>query len=365
MKYNMKHKHMCTLLMIISLAASGCSLAPKEEVLPEAPVLPTSAVQEYRNVEVLRGDIIDSVSIDCTYTAFNTEEYNFSIDGIRIDHVYVEEGDFVKAGDILADLDMGNIYQQIEERTDNIELLELKLSNQEELKKMAISNQNKMKSLDGYNMQLNSEFELEIAGYDSTMNTLQDEYYIEQKRWEGLNEEVAKRKIIAGIDGFVSYISSHQDGNVSNKEAKFIKIYDPDTMVFVTNGENSDLFPPGKEINVSVSGIEYISVVTLREDLFLQEKDIAEKEKVFLKLKDMDEHLQNGDQGEIMFILNEVTDILYLPATVVHIENGKSIVYVEDDGGFKSMKEIETGITADRKVEIKSGLNEGDSVILN
>ncbi|MNO05628.1 HlyD family secretion protein [compost metagenome] len=56
--------------------------------------------------------------------------------------------------------------------------------------------------------------------------------------------------------------------------------------------------------------------------------------------------------------------MLYLPVSAVYEENGVSVVYVEDGDGFKSVKEIKTGFTAERKIEILSGLEEGDSVIL-
>ncbi len=85
---------------------------------------------------------------------------------------------------------------------------------------------------------------------------------------------------------------------------------------------------------------------------------------VYLQVDNSEERLHKDALGEIILILKELRDILYLPSSAIHKDNGKSIVYVEDEGGFKSIKEIMTGMTAGRKIEVISGLNEGDSVIL-
>lgn len=42
----------------------------------------------------------------------------------------------------------------------------------------------------------------------------------------------------------------------------------------------------------------------------------------------------------------------------------KRFVYVQDENGLRAMAEVETGFEADGFVEILSGLEEGDAVIL-
>lgn len=364
MKNYMNNKHLYALLLIFTIAASGCSLAPKEEVLPDAPVIPTGAIQEYQKAEVIRGDIIDSVTIVCTYKAFYTENLKFSISGLQIEHVYVEEGDNVKAGDVLADLEMSNISQQIEDRSDNVQYLELKLAHQNELKQLTISNLEKLKSIPGYNSKIDSEYNLEISGYDNAIAKLEDDLYIEKERLAKLQGDITDRQIIAGMDGIVSFVASHRKGDTSDKEVSFINIYDPDTMVFITDGTNSELFNTGQKVDITVSGVVYPGTVINPEDLMSRESLNNDNKVVYLEVETDANQLHNNDPGEITLILNELKNILYLPATAVHDDNGKSIVYVEDEGGFKSIKEVETGLEADRKVEIISGLNEGDSVIL-
>ena len=358
----MNHKQLFALLMIIMVSVSGCSLAPKEEVLPDAPVIPISAIKEYKKAKVIRGDIVDSVTMDCTYNAFQTESYKFKISGLRIDHVYV--GDYVKAGDVLADLEMSDVSLQIEERKNNIKYLELMISHQNERKDLTTSNQNKLKSIHGYNIEIDKKYNDAISGYDSAMSKLNDSLYIEQERLNQLNKDIINHQIVAGMDGVVSYVASHQFGDISDKEVVFITVYDPDTMVFVTDGTNPELFKPGQKVEIAVSKDVYPAVVINPEELINKDSMNGDDSIIYLKVDNSDERLHKDDQGEITVILNELKDILYLPSSAVQDDNGKSIVYVEDEGGFKSIKEIKTGLTADKKSEVISGLNEGDSVIL-
>ena len=55
---------------------------------------------------------------------------------------------------------------------------------------------------------------------------------------------------------------------------------------------------------------------------------------------------------------------MYVPKTAITGVHGKEIVYVENEDGIKSIQYIETGLHADNKVEIISGLKLGDKVIL-
>lgn len=353
------------LLFAVSLGVSGCSLAPQEELLPDAPIIQTSAIKPYQSVEVIKGDIIEIVKFDCTYKAFDTEQLSFAINGKRINHIYVSEGDYVEAGDLLADLEMSDINDQIEMRSNNIELLELRLSNEKELKELALRNYTMLKNTEGYQEHMGHKYELEIVGHENSIKKINDELYIEQMRYDFLKDDLKSRQIIAGISGIVSYVASFNRYDTSNKDKNVVSIYDPETMVFVVNYPNPDLFIEGDSINILVSGTEYQGVVIKPDDLENNEESANKSNEVYIKLVNEENALQSGDRGEITFTLTELYDVLYLPSVAVHEEDGKAFVYIEDEGGFKSIKEVKIGLQADRKVEIISGLDQGDNVIIN
>lgn len=367
----MKRKGLLAFLTIIAITTSGCGIFPKEEVLPEAPVLPTYKEQEYNKVNVMRGDIQESVQVKCTYKAYRIENLNFGVDGVFLDHVYVKEGDSVKAGDVLADLDLADIKNEIETYKSNIELIKLKLSNEEELKQLAFSNQRSLKQIKGYTNDLSNSIASEIDSYESAIEKLKDDLYIEKERFEQANEMLKKYQITAGMDGIVSFVADYKEGDTS-KMSTFMTLYDPDTMLFVTDGKQSDLFKADQELTVVVNDDSKYKVKVIHpEDIFTreelkkqQEEQESEEDIVYLQCKEQGSALQNGTQGYVNFITKERKNVLYLPSKAVYQENGKSVVYVEDKDGFKSIKEIKTGVTANQKVEIVSGLKEGESVIL-
>ncbi|NLJ96348.1 MAG: biotin/lipoyl-binding protein [Clostridiales bacterium] len=360
-----RHNRLFALIFVLVLLTSSCNLAPKEEVLPDAPVIQEAKLKEYKKAEVIRGDIIDKVSVDCRYSAFQSEELAFGINGLRIYNVYVEEGDYVKAGDLLAELMMDDLKEQIEAYLDNIESINLKISNQADLRDFTLSALSELQEIEGFNEQLSSRYESEIANYEKTIAKLEEELYIKEKRLNLLYEDVEKRQIIAGIDGIVLDIVEYSDRDFSNKDKKFITVYNPDSMLFVTSGKNTDLFIPGDKVIISVADTKYSAVVIHPNELSDFDDLTPDSNVAYLRVLDEEGILQSNSKGIVTFVLKELKNVLYLPKSAVHRDKEKSYVYVEDEGGFKSVKEVETGLEADRKVEIISGLSEGDSVILD
>lgn len=355
---------MLAFFMIFLLAVSGCGLAPKEEVLPDAPVLPTAAIKSYKKATVMRGDIIQRVKVECIYKAFRTEELKFGVEGKRLAHVYFEEGDRVKAGDLLADLEMSDLTEQIKYRTENIESINMQITNEKEMLELVVSNYSRLINIEGFTPQMASRYEAEIARHEEIIKELEEDLYFEQQRLETLNEEVRKHQIFAGIDGVILKIKQFGWRDVSNTKDTVITVYDPDTMVFVTSGKNPELFNTGDELAVIAGRNEYRAVVIDSAELDEEYTANADSGVRYLRIIDNKNQPLIDTWGEITFTLKELKDVLYLPLTAVHSDNGKSIVYVEDEGGIKSIKEIQTGFVADKKVEILSGLNEGDTVIL-
>ena len=67
--------------------------------------------------------------------------------------------------------------------------------------------------------------------------------------------------------------------------------------------------------------------------------------------------------GKVTVIIDELHDVLYVPIQCVVTVQDKKICYVAGDPAQK--REVETGLFNDNFVEIKSGLAEGEKVLLN
>jgi len=73
--------------------------------------------------------------------------------------------------------------------------------------------------------------------------------------------------------------------------------------------------------------------------------------------------LKTGMTGKVTVMIDELHDVLYVPIQSVVTVEDKKICYVA--GSPAQKREVETGLFNDNFVEIKSGLAEGEKVLLN
>jgi len=70
-----------------------------------------------------------------------------------------------------------------------------------------------------------------------------------------------------------------------------------------------------------------------------------------------------GMSAKVEILVNKLEDVVYIPVQAVSPDNGKQICYVA--GGFKpERREIEVGEFTDEFIHVKSGLKEGERVLL-
>lgn len=125
-------------LAALAFMLSSCRLLPVEEALPAVPVIRDYEKQEYNQTQVLRGDLILSESVACTYDVIAQENASFSVSGVLIDKLYVTKGQTVKAGDLLYSLNMDNVQGQIDSQKNVIARLELQLDQLYEMRSLVL-----------------------------------------------------------------------------------------------------------------------------------------------------------------------------------------------------------------------------------
>ncbi|WP_313164465.1 efflux RND transporter periplasmic adaptor subunit [Sedimentibacter sp.] len=85
---------------------------------------------------------------------------------------------------------------------------------------------------------------------------------------------------------------------------------------------------------------------------------------VTIKLDDR-KSLMSGMNVDVEILAASKENVLTVPIDAVHRLNGDYVVTVKDPSGNKSDVKVELGLATKNKVEITSGLNEGDVVIYN
>ena len=114
-----------------AISLSGCFLLPKEVEAPELPLVTPYSGEEYITAQVSRGDLKLVREINFTYQATRTEKLKFNIGGKGFGAVDVSVGDRVKAGDLVAWLDISSILDSLDEVEAEIAKLNIKLEEAE------------------------------------------------------------------------------------------------------------------------------------------------------------------------------------------------------------------------------------------
>lgn len=185
------------------------------------------------------------------------------------------------------------------------------------------------------------------------------------------NSQVASAnqlKLTAEEDCTVTFVKAPEDGEKSISGQIIVTTNTTKGYYMNAFTKNWKRFKKGQQVVIRIAGKEYKATVIEAEDIGLSKTvrptDKEEASEVYFHLEDQSAYLQSGDKGEITILVEEKENVLYIPKSSVTLVNDKKIVYVENEDGIRSVKYIETGLETGKEVEVTSGLEEGDSIIV-
>ena len=166
--------------MMCSGLLSGCQLIPKEEELPVAPIIESNEVEEYKQVTVVRKDLVAIDTVNCKYEALQKEDLAFKLGGERIGNVYVQVGQTVEKGDLLAELTHDSLADQIKSQEHQMAVLRMQKSHLQALKTLELARQDAMiADLDAQLEEVN-----ELLEQRTEWDELWKSYEEQLKQWE-------------------------------------------------------------------------------------------------------------------------------------------------------------------------------------
>ena len=349
----------------VLLGSTGCTYNRDEEPM----VILDSGddyYTEYSFVQVDRGDVRVTDSVKCVYRKNDEQEVFFPVSGKVITKVYVEQGDAVKKGDVLAEISVGTLQAEIkalEYRIARNELLLGYLDEEEQLDMQGFYLNYLYGSGQSDKDKENLEKNLDnlYDGNDSRRRGYDDELEFDRRKLSALRKEYASSRVYAQFDGKVSSVEEGLEGSTSNVEKSIMTIVDNSEGYFETeDADHIKYFNEGEIVQMKVSVGNGKGNYEL---LPLDMEEWGETQKFSIFSGDDTENLEVGTQGSITVVLEKHTGVLRLPSSCVHSAGDASYVYVENAEGLREVVWIETGISGEGMTEILSGLNEGDSVI--
>jgi RND family efflux transporter MFP subunit len=346
-------------LVPISFALlAGCGQGPGGGPTPTAfPTLPrvTYTVQ--------RGDIVITGKLSGTVDPVPVSSVSFSMAG-TVDHVYVQPNELVTKGELLADLkelkDLQNKASEIRRAVERAQIaLQIAQTLLAKYKAGGFTTYDiQLQELNVRLAQINLEEVLAQYGLGDASTAL-----------DAIDAQVNAARVFASMDGMI--ISGVIPGRaVVTNTAAFV-IGDPNQLEVVATPDTS---PPEDVLKQMVEGMPVTVISNVKPDQQMTGKvrqlpspyGTGESGNIIVRIV-IDQAPSkatylSGDKVSIRVLLANKQGVLWLPPAAIHQVGGRTFV-IADNGLGPQRVEIEIGLQTQDKVEIVSGLKEGQVVI--
>lgn len=305
--------------------------------------------------EVKRGDVKAEVSAAGVLNGKNTTDLKFR-NGGKVAFVNVKTGDRVSAGNTIAGLDTQDL-------TIKLQIAQNNLTDKEAILQ---------KILDDIHLFQYGNGGFSNVGTANETATQRKERISAEEAVNNATESVkdAQRAfqdsvITAPYNGVITQVKAVAGQNVSGSD------------LVATISDNSEIFFDADvdQADISKVKLDQMAEITLDSstnktfkgkvtEMAGQTKTTSNNATVILvriKLLDTPPNFISGLSGQVSITIEEVKDVLSLPLEAIKEDN---TVVIQQNSRFRPQK-IEVGIKSDTETEIKSGLKEGERVLLN
>ena len=227
----------------------------------------------------------------------------------------------------------------------------------------------------------------EKAQEEARFSSAERKYNLERVKLADVEEQIDLATIVAERPGLVVYGAADQnqmryrgsssqeaiqEGATVRERQAILTIPDMREMAVKTNIHESAVqrVGVGQSVKVSIDAfpdasltgvVTKVAVVADSANAFMN-PDL----KVYpttIKIHGVHDWLRPGMSAEVEILVDQLSDAVYVPLQAVTYWDDKRVVYV-DNIGNPERREVETGTFSDSFIEIRSGLREGEKVLL-
>ncbi len=370
-------RYVCRLLALglalggVSLSAAGCSMPEiGEEEAEDVLVLiekPDEDESAYTLTEAVLTDVEKTASVRFSYTQARSEDVFFPVSGKRVAEVYVNVGDRVEEGQLLAVLEGGDHEADIRELEYQVARSKIQFSYLDINETYEISG----RWWRWLYQSSRSEDEEEKARSD--VEDIQQKYRYKREDYQDMldmaavrlatyQKEMEEGRIYAGMDGVIYRIGGNMETIISDVSKPAFTIIDDSRCLFETSDMTyAEYFAEG-EIYELVKGVgskaEIYRVKPWSRDMW--------EDKIYLELfeEEGSERIEVGTYAYLTLVLEKRENVLALNKGAIHSADGRFYVYVLGENDIREVRWVETGLEGDTLTQIVSGLEEGEAVIL-
>src|SRR5690625_4454963 len=387
----------------IALILTGCSFLPQEQEALAPPLIEPAATQ-YETETLARGDLIDAYEGRAVFTSTNSEDVYYRDLGQRIKEVHIERNQSVEKGDLLIELEQGDLAFQLQQQQINLNEAKLDVESaqerkndqekllsdiealkterdklQEEIKtqkeklkntdneneKEIIDIQNKLTNLEQKKQEIEQDINLTEQQKLSMSDINRDitrAYIIIERQHNILNNYrtmLDATQIIAPISGVITSLADLKVGEMVEPFETLVTISDPASLRLVTNsiGSRGEELSIGMEVTITIDRQELEGEIFDLPDENAPDKDIS------IEVKEIPSSINLGESAEIRIIFGIREDVINIPQSAVRNYEDQQVVRILDGDNLKEV-EVQTGLIVGDRIEVISGLEEGDQLIL-
>lgn len=333
---------------------------------------------------VKKGNVEEVVTATGSIRSNNRVEVGAQVDG-KIMELNVVLGQKVKKGELLARIDSTTQENDLEKAKSILLSYEANLESKEIETDIKLSQFKRAGEL--YKLKSISQEEYEEA---------KQSYYLAKSELEGIKENIKQAQIdvktaetelsyttiTSPIDGVVISIPVSVGQTVNSKQSTptIIQVADLTKMLIKPEISEGDItkLKVGQEVEFSIlSAPERIfkgkidsidpANTTLTDDEYTE--SISNTEAIYyyanVVVDNDDEILRIGMTTTSNIKIAEAKNVILVPTTAIRKKNGKNYVNILTSEKKVIEREVELGINDDLNTEIKSGLSEGDEIVLN
>ncbi|UKS24413.1 efflux RND transporter periplasmic adaptor subunit [Paenibacillus sp. HWE-109] len=343
MKANKVISGLVLLTGIVSILA-GCSLLPVEEEALKPPLV-KPVKENFELYEVKKSTIVKKASLVGTFKSRQTTNYFFKESGHRIAAMRVKLGDAIQPGDVLVELEKGDLETRIALQRLNLE------------KAQIASSQIQQTEPDrAYDIRLKK---IDVEAAQLQLNALQD--------------QLEKTKLIASSAGIVTYITDAQQGSVVDAFSTLVILSDPSKLQLAYESSDSGSLTGievGMNVDVKIGSEEKMIqgkvLQTPSSAPLTDNKAAAERnaKTLIVSVPEGTEGVKFGNSGDMTIVLEKRENVIVIPRTGLRSYLGRDYVQVLDGESRKEI-DVEKGLVTPTEIEIRTGLKEGQNVILN
>lgn len=307
-----------------------------------------NANQSVRTVKAMRGNVVSTVSSTGTLTLEKSVDISSKVTG-RITQVYVRENQEVRAGDILVKLDDSQLTSTL--RQNEVKLANAQITYERSL---ALFRQGGIAK---------SQLDTDNTNYQVALNS----YQISK---DNLDDTVITTPISGVVIGKPISTGQTVAPGISTPMVLMV-VGDLSSMQIEALVDESDIgkIKVGQNVKFSVDSFDgevFDGVVRLVSKKSLTQQNVIYYT-VYVKVLDTKGKLIPGMTARSNIMIEQSNDVIYIPRTAVKdVGKKKFVQIVTSENSKDGIKEVqvETGLFGENGIEIKSGLSEGDTVVM-